>query len=539
MALIFDNFYDVTVTSSANSAAFQAAVTAVESFLSAELTTFGANSDVTLRINWRFDTKDYNGNAFAPNTLANNVFLNNAVVSYADIRNALLARVDSNDANPGDDAAFTGALPMSDPGVATTGNTVHWILFRAQEKLLGIGGIARDAGNAQTDPDTGVTLNSAVAFDFDRSDGITFGQTDAFGVIAHELTEAAMGRFIFGGVQFKDNTGKFTPFNNYGLMDLLHFTSAANGPPGRAILETGANNIISFTGTQGDPNFNLVLDNNGDIADPSNVASPRNSFADSASGVINAITQTDLRIMDAIGWTRVHGLDDHNQSNTAATTVLNAGAANSINGTLELQGDHDWFKVVLDGAKNYAVIVEGSATDAARTLVDPFAALYGGTDPSRDSTTGAASSLVQTADDGGVGANSLLLTKFGASGTFFVDVGSIGTAPESIPGTPPPKIQDIGMGTYRVSLIEDDFRQDTNTTGAVAVGSSTTGNVQFAQDHDWFKINLTTGENYAIIVKGNAGGLPDPQIQLKSPTGGRSSRSTTVRVTTTPTSAMA
>ena len=53
----------------------------------------------------------------------------------------------------------------------------------------------------------------------------------------------------------------------------------------------------------------------------------------------------------------------------------------------------------------------------------------------------------------------------------------------------------------------------------MAVGGSTTGNIQFAQDHDWLKINLTTGENYAIIVKGNAGGLPDPEIELRSPTG--------------------
>ena len=440
MALIFDNYFDSTVTSNANSAAFQAAVNAVETFLSSQLTTFGAGSDVTLRINWRFATSDYNGNAFGSNTLANNVFLNNGTFSYTDIRNALLARVDSNDANPGDDAAFTGALPATDPGVAAAGNTVRWILSRGQEKLLGLGGIAADAGNAQTDPDTGVTLNSAVGFDFDRSDGITAGLTDAFGVIAHELTEVVMGRFMFGGGVFNDSSGNPTPFNNYSLMDLLHFTSAANGAPGRAIFETGANNIISFTGTQGDPNFNLVLDNNGDIADPSNLAAPRNSFADSASGVINAITQTDLRIMDAIGWTRVHGLDDHNQSNTPATTALNINTG--INGSIELQGDHDWFKVVLDPTKHYAVSVEGPATGGG-TLADPFVALYGGASPSRDTTT-----PLLTADNGGVGANSMLLTGFGLSGTFFVDVGSIGTAPESAVG----KVQDIGTGTYRVTL---------------------------------------------------------------------------------------
>ena len=107
-----------------------------------------------------------------------------------------------------------------------------------------------------------------------------------------------------------------------------------------------------------------MLDNSGDISDPSSSADPRNSFADGQTGVINAVTQSGLRILDALGWTRVNGLDDHNQSNTAATTVLNAGATNAINGNLELQGDHDWFKIVLDPTKHYAISIEGAATGA-------------------------------------------------------------------------------------------------------------------------------------------------------------------------------
>ena len=366
-------------------------------------------------------------------------FLDTDTFSYTDIRNALLARVDSNDANPGDDAAFTGALPATDPrGHSRKHRPLD--LSRGQEKLLGLGGVAADAGNAQTDPDTGITLNSAFPFDFDRSDGIGAGLTDAFGVIAHELTEVVMGRFMFGGAVFNDSSGNPTPFNNYSLMDLLHFISAANGGPGRAIFETGANNIISFTGTQGDPNFNLVLDNSGDIADPSNAASPRNSFADRPSDVINAITQTDLRILDALGWTRVHGLDDHNQSNTPSTTVLNIN--NGINGSIELQGDHDWFKVVLDPTNTMPLVSKGPPRATARSPIRslPFTAA-----PTRAVTPPL---RLLTADNGGVGTNSLLLTGFGNSGTFFVDVGSIGTAPESVVG----KVQDIGTGTYRVTL---------------------------------------------------------------------------------------
>jgi len=446
MALLFENNFDSTVTSSTSSTAYQNAVMAVETFLSDQLTTIGG--DVTLKINWRFDTVDANGNPFGPNTLANNIFGSNLVeVTYADIRNALLAHVDSNDSDPGDDAALTGALPVADPAVNSNPgtNTTHWWVTRGQEKLLGINGVAGDAGDAASDPDTSVTLNSAFPFDFDRSDGITAGLTDAFGVIAHELTEVAMGRFMFGGGPFFDSSGNPTATNNYSLMDLLHFVSAANGAPGRAIFESGTNNVISFSGTQGDPNFNLALDNSGDIADPNTGASPRNAFADSASGVVNAITQTDLRIMDAIGWTRVHGLDDHTQD-AGTSAVLNDDVA-GLSGNIELQGDHDWFKVNLVNTKHYIIKLEGVDTGKG-TLANPFLALYGGASPSRDTTvvggggSPTPSSLIDTDNNSGIGLNAQFSIDFNNGGIFFVDAGSFGAG-----------VQDIGAGTYTITLI--------------------------------------------------------------------------------------
>src|SRR5437764_13882890 len=104
------------------------------------------------------------------------------------------------------------------------------------------------------------------------------------------------------------------------------------------MLETGANNLFSFSGLTGDPNLNRVLDNSGDIADPASSADPRSSFADGRTGVVQEITQSGLRILDALGWTRVNGLDDHNQSDTPATTVLN-DEFTGVDGSLELPGD--------------------------------------------------------------------------------------------------------------------------------------------------------------------------------------------------------
>jgi VCBS repeat-containing protein len=431
MSITFNNSYlgGITGQSASFLSTFTNLVNAVEGFFIQQF------SD-TVTLNVTFDWQPLNASYPGPPAgfiLGSNNFSLNSV-SYADLRNALINHVSTNDSNPGDDAAATAAavLPGTDPAPTTGTNTVRYLVTNGEEKLLGLNGVGP---NDNLGADATITLASDLPngtfFDFNRADGIGANGFDAFAVLAHEITEGLMGRIMSGG---SVPTGKTT--NDYNIMDLFHFTAGGT----RAMLETGGNNVFSFSGTTGDANLNRVLDNSGDIADPASSADPRNSFADGQTGVINAITQTDLRILDVLGWTRVNGLDDHNQSNTPATTVLNVN--NGINGSIELQGDHDWFKVVLDPTKHYAVSVEGSATGAA-TLADPFVAVYGGANPSRDTTA-----PLLTADNGGVGTNSLLLTGFGLSGTFFVDVGSIGTAPESVAG----KVQDIGTGTYRVTL---------------------------------------------------------------------------------------
>jgi VCBS repeat-containing protein len=430
MSITFNNTYlgGITAQTAAFQATFTTLVDAVEGFFNQQ---FSDNLTLNVSFDWQALNPGYVSGGF---TLGSNNYPLHTV-SYADLTNALINHASTNDANPGDDAAAIAALPATDPAPTTGTNTDRYWVTNGEEKLLGLNGVG---ANDNLGADATITLASDLPngtfFDFDRSDGIGANGFDAFAVLAHEITEGLMGRIMSGG---SVPTGGST--NDYNLMDLFHYTSGGS----RAMLETGGNNLFSFSGTTGDPNLNRVLDNNGDISDPSSSADPRDSFADGRTGVINAISQTDLRILDALGWTRVNGLDDHNQSNTAATTVLNAGVTNAINGNLELQGDHDWFKVVLDPTKHYAITIDGAATGAG-TLADPFLALYGGVNPSRDTST-----PLMTADNGGVGNNSLLLTGFGNGGTFFVDVGSIGTAPESVAG----KVQDINSGTYRVTLI--------------------------------------------------------------------------------------
>ena len=61
----------------------------------------------------------------------------------------------------------------------------------------------------------------------------------------------------------------------------------------------------------------------------------------------------------------------------------------------------------------------------------------------------------------------------------------------------------------------DDFSAGTNTTGLVDVGGSVTGNVESADDADWFAVDLEGGTRYQIDLEGadtRRGTLVDPAI---------------------------
>ena len=72
----------------------------------------------------------------------------------------------------------------------------------------------------------------------------------------------------------------------------------------------------------------------------------------------------------------------------------------------------------------------------------------------------------------------------------------------------------------------DDFANSlTDTThpmGQVNAGGSSTGNVDFLGDRDWFRVQLVGGTKYTINLQGqqgNVGTLEDPYLRLHSSTG--------------------
>ena len=64
--------------------------------------------------------------------------------------------------------------------------------------------------------------------------------------------------------------------------------------------------------------------------------------------------------------------------------------------------------------------------------------------------------------------------------------------------------------------MSDDYLATTSTTGAVAVGGSVTGDVEFTGDRDWFAVTLMAGRTYRVDLEGSrtgGGTLPDPYLR--------------------------
>ena len=62
----------------------------------------------------------------------------------------------------------------------------------------------------------------------------------------------------------------------------------------------------------------------------------------------------------------------------------------------------------------------------------------------------------------------------------------------------------------------DDHSSNTQTTGTVAAGGSTTGELESSGDHDWFAVTLEAGTTYRIDLEGSptgAGDLSDPYLR--------------------------
>jgi hypothetical protein len=191
-------------------------------------------------------------------------------LGYTQVINSLAA--DGKGAN---DASAVASLPAVNPNGGT-----YWVTT-AEAKALGLMG-------ASSNPDGFVGFNSSAPYDYNNSDGVTAGQYDFFGVVAHEITEV-MGRMLLVG-------GTIGPYaHSYVPYDLFHFSGPgvhdyAGSVPGYFSIDNGVTNLNTFNTVAG-----------GDYGDWAG-ATPDAGNAFASPGKVQPISDADLVALDAIGW---------------------------------------------------------------------------------------------------------------------------------------------------------------------------------------------------------------------------------------------
>ncbi len=211
------------------------------------------------------------------------------------------------------------------------------------------------------------------------------------------------------------------------------------------------------------------------------------SYYLAAQGLIDALGTYTLAAIDI-------GQDDHG-ANSATTGALVVGGTTT--GEIQFNGDQDWFRVDLTAGRLYAFDMKG-ADSAGGTLADPTLRLFDGTE----------TYLLQDQDSGS-GRDARLTFGATASGSYFL------SAQGTLDAT----------GSYTLTATDlgaDDYAGNPTTTGSLEVGGSVTGNIQIANDEDWFRIVLTAGQIYAFDLKGQdtaSGTLANPHLLLRNGAG--------------------
>ncbi len=270
------------------SAAYQSCVLSAEAQLSSQWT-----NPVTL--NLTFDAVSQAGGFAATNTCS---FVN---VSYAQLKSALTAHATSTYAQ-----SAIAALPASDPNPA--GGT-DWALPEAYARMLGL---------SSTTPSTDATITLNTYY------GWSYGQ-DVINTLEHEIAEGAMGRI--GGLG--DQNGVWS------TMDLFRYNAA--GKPDYTDGRDGLTTYFSYNGgvtTSAAAGLSFSNQysgstkvNGNDVAD----FTQQDVFGLQALGETNVFSQTDLQIMDVLGWnpagTSAAGVVVASGSSTTGSTGTSAASA--------------------------------------------------------------------------------------------------------------------------------------------------------------------------------------------------------------------
>jgi hypothetical protein len=169
------------------------------------------------------------------------------------------------------------------------------------------------------------------------------------------------------------------------------------------------------------------------------------------------------------------------------TASLTPGTAST--GDLERPGDRDWYRLEVEAGRIYVIELQGAATGSG-TLPDPLLSLF--------DATGA---LLASNDDAAT-TDSRLAWLAAANSTLYVEAAAFGG--------------DVGTFSLR-ARIADDVPGDAGTGAMLPIGGRVAGEIELADDRDWYRIEVQAGHTYLLDLQGSASGAGtsiDPFLRL-------------------------
>ena len=162
----------------------------------------------------------------------------------------------------------------------------------------------------------------------------------------------------------------------------------------------------------------------------------------------------------------------------------------SIEGSIQIADEQDWFRIDLVAGSSYVFNLQGSPSGHG-TLSDPALQLL---DPSGN--------LLASDLDGGVGYDARIGYTPTLSGTYFLAArGELGGI----------------TGSYTLSAGLDDHAGGITTNSQIAFDTPLTGRIEYGDDQDWFALTLEAGHSYSFTLEGRDSGggtLVDPYLRL-------------------------
>ena len=181
--------------------------------------------------------------------------------------------------------------------------------------------------------------------------------------------------------------------------------------------------------------------------------------------------------------------DDDYPDNAATTGLVLVGS--SATGSIDFQGDRDWFRASFTAGQSYRVdAMTGGSGHGSLSNAD-LGGIY--------RSSGARIALTSNEEGG----------RFGNARTYFTPVTTddyyIEVMSSRHEGAWPGEYEDTGTYTVAVSVFtdveSDEFTNFTDTDGAINIGGTVTGTIDSISDHDWIAMELESGPGHYYEIQ--------------------------------------